>query len=229
MSSLKFIIFFVMFNLLTIAPAISESNGVWNLWVVPNKRTINQGERVEIDFGLTGYGNIDQTKLKIVVYSEQDTLIQRGGEEKAKYDTYAMAFNEKVLPDRFTKSEELVKNSIILISDHNSRFGKLYLWPQSSGNKRLTLNATFVIPDDGWHSAKYEFDYHVNSWVEEHQTTITIVSIIFGLFSISFLPSLGMRLLDRGSKTIPPESSIAGSGCPFNDTHKKKTVKRRLS
>ncbi len=183
--------------LITITPAMSlESKGVWELWVVPNKYTVNQGDRIELVFGLTGYGNIDPSKIKIIAHSEGDTFIQYA-EEEGQYDTYAIAPNKTTSTDRFTKIDERAKDTIITVSDHNSGFGKLFLTPKSPGNKRLTLNATFFVQDDGWHSSKYDFEYHVNTWTEEYQTAITVASIILGLFSISFLPSVGMRLLDR--------------------------------
>lgn len=193
--------FFLFFSLVTINPALSlDSKGAWDLYVVPNKYTINQGERIELVFGLTGYGNIDQSKLKITAYSEADTLIQYG-DYPARYDTFAIAPTIKSPSDRFSKPEEITKGSIILTSDSNSGFDKLFLTPKSSGNKRLTLNATYFIPDDGWHSAKYEFDYHVNTWAEEHQTGIAIFGIIIGLLSISFLPSIGMKILGSNKNT----------------------------
>ncbi|MGC1401337.1 MAG: hypothetical protein WA974_00230 [Thermodesulfobacteriota bacterium] len=183
--------------LISVTPVISvESKGVWELWVVPAKYTINQGERIKLTFGLTGYGNIDQTKIKIIAHSEEDTLIQYG-EDKSQYDTYAIAPNKTSPPNRFTNQDERAKDTIITVSDYNSGFGQLFLTPKSSGNKKFTLYATFFIQDDGWHSARYDFEYHVNTWTEEHQTGITIASIILGLLSISFLPSVGMRLLDR--------------------------------
>lgn len=186
--------------LFTIDPALSlDSKGAWDLYVVPNKYTINQGERVELVFGLTGYGNIDQSKLKITIYSEADTLIQYG-DYPARYDTFAIAPTIKSPSDRFSKPEEITKGSIILASDSNSGFDKLFLTPKSSGNKRLILNATYFIPDDGRHSAKYEFDYHVNTWAEENQTCIIIISIVVGLLSISFLPSLGMYILSPNKR-----------------------------
>ena len=193
--------FLLFFSLFTINPTLAlGSKGAWDLYVVPNKYTINQGERLELVFGLTGYGNIDQSKLKVTVYSEADTLIQYG-DYPARYDTFAIAPTIKSPPDRFSKPEEITKGSIILVSDSNSGFDKLFLTPKSSGNKRLTLNATYFIPDDGWHSAKYEYDYHVNTWAEEHQTGITIFGIIIGVLSISFLPSIGMKILGLDKNT----------------------------
>jgi len=203
--SLVVIGFLLFFSLLTINPALSlDSKGAWDLYVVPNKYTINQGERIELVFGLTGYGNIDQSKLKITVYSEAYTLIQYG-DYPARYDTFAIAPTIKSPSDRFSRPEEITKGSIILASDSNSGFDKIFLTPKSSGNKRLTLNATYFIPDDGWHSAKYDFDYHVNTWAEEHQTGITIFSIVIGVLSVSFLPSIGMKIL--GSDRDTPNKS----------------------
>lgn len=195
MRSLKFVILSTMFTLLASTSAISESKGVWELWVVPNKYNINQGERIELAFGLTGFGNIDQSKLKIIAHSEGDTLIQHG-EEKAMFDTYAIAPNKTSPADRFTKSDERAKNTIITISDYNSEFGKLFLTPKSTGNKKLTLNATYFIPDDGWHSSKYYFEYHVNTWAEENQTFITIISILLAILAIGFLPTFGRWCLE---------------------------------
>ena len=184
----------LIYSLYLITPAFSiDSKGAWDLWVVPNKYTINQGERIELAFGLTGFGHIDQSKLKIIAHSEGDTLIQHG-QEKGQYDTYAIAPNKTSPPDRFTKIDERAKDTIITVSDYDSGFGKLFLTPKSPGNKRLTLNATFFIPNDGWHSAKYEFDYHVNTWAEDHQTGITVISVICTILAVGFIPTLGERL-----------------------------------
>lgn len=190
MRSFKSVIFSAILSLFASTSANSESKGTWELWVVPNKYTINQGERVELAFGLTGYGNIDQSKLKIIAHSEGDTLIQHG-EEKAMFDTYAITPNKTSPDDRFTKTDDRAKGTIITVSDYNSDFGKLFLTPKSTGNKKLTLNATYFIPDDGWHSSNYDFEYHVNTWAEEHQTVITIISILSAILAIGFLPTFG--------------------------------------
>lgn len=195
MRSLMFAILSILITLLASTSAKSESKGIWELWVVPNKYTINQGERIELAFGLTGYGNIDQSKLKIIAHSEGDTLIQHG-EEKAMFDTYAIAPNKTSPADRFTKTDERAKNTIIAVSDYNSDFGKLFLTPKSTGNKKLTLNATYFVLDDGWHSSKYDFEYHVNTWAEEHQTFITIISILSAILAIGFLPTFGSWCLE---------------------------------
>jgi len=193
MKNIKFAIISTIFILFNSTPSLSESKGVWSLWVVPNKYTINQGEWVELTFGLTGFGSIDQSKLKITAYSETGTFIQHG-EENGQYDTYAIAPNMTSPINRFTKAEERAANTIITISDHNSGFGKFFLTPKSPGDKKLTLIATYFVTDDGWHSSRYDFDYHVNTWTEEHQTFITIISILSAILAIGLLPSVGERV-----------------------------------
>lgn len=182
----------------TLSPALSsESNGAWELYVVPEKYTINLGEELKLGFGFTGYGNIDPLRFKVVAYSENDTVIQYKDSRSSKnFNTFTIyPINNDASSTRFTKRQQSVPDyTIALLTDYDSQLDWLKLHPESSGNKKLTLIATYFVQGDGWRTTKCEFDYHVNTRVEEFQTLITVISIILALLSISFLPSVGMRI-----------------------------------
>jgi hypothetical protein len=198
MNIIKLLLILLLASPSIITSAIAApSSGAWNLWLVPEKYTINKGEKLWIDVGLTGCGNIDPLKLKITAYSEMDTLMQEYGKEPPEFSVIAIA-PSKISPlDRFTKKSEREIDTIILASDYNSGFRRFYLCPKSSGNKKLTLIATFFIEPDGWQTAKSEFDYHVNTWTEKHQTGITLTFIFCGILAIGLFPSIGERIVKR--------------------------------
>jgi len=200
--NLKLVIFIIMFNLFSAPAAMSESKGAWELYVIPQKYTINSGEELKLKFGFTGYGDIDPIKLKIVACTEANTVIKY--QDKTSFnnsDTYTTFtlfpnLNNPAYASVFTTKQPQTPNySIALTTDYDSHFDALKLFPKSPGNKKLTLIATYFIKGDGWHTTKYDFEYHVNTLAEEYQTLITIISIVCAVLAIGFLPSFGERCL----------------------------------
>ncbi len=189
--------------LFTALASYCQQKSSWQIWVVPNTYTLYEGDTLKIAFGVTGYGKLDPTNLKIVAYSETNTLIKYN-DNPGQNNIYAIAPNTKASKDRFTKKDQRADpQQIILESDHNSDFGTLFLVPQASGDRKLTLIATYSPDGDSWYTTSREVNYHVNSFVEEHQTLLTLSTIFIGLLAIpvvgSILDSLKAKLNKPGT------------------------------
>jgi|SRR5665213_285335 len=163
--------------------AFGQQKSDWQIWIVPNSYTLDEGDKLNIVFGITGYGPLDPLNLKIIAYTENNTLIQYG-DDPGQYDTYEIAPNEQAPKDRFTKKNAGHPNNIVLQTDQDSQFGHLFLTPQTSGDKKLTLIATYSPDGVSWYTTSREFNYHVNSFSEQHQTVLTIIGIILAFLAI---------------------------------------------
>jgi hypothetical protein len=73
--------------------AFGQQKSDWQIWIVPNSYTLDEGNRLHIVFGITGYGPLDPLNLKISAYSKEDTLIKYG-DNPTQCDTYLIAPNE---------------------------------------------------------------------------------------------------------------------------------------
>ena len=123
--------------------AFGQQKSAWQIWIVPNSYTLDKGDTNEIAFGITGYGPLDPLNLKIVANTEENTLIKYG-DSPFQFDTFLIAPNEQSPKDRFTKKVAKHPNNINLQceGDDPNGFSHLFLTPQTSGDKKLTLIAT---------------------------------------------------------------------------------------
>jgi hypothetical protein len=115
--------------------AFGQQKSDWQIWIVPNAYTLDEGDTLHIAFGITGYGPLDPMNLKVIAYTEENTLIKYG-DNPAQFDTFLIAPTEKAPKDRFTKKVAGYSNSILLQSDSDSQFGHLFLTPKTSGEKK---------------------------------------------------------------------------------------------
>ena len=164
--------------------SICQQKASWQIWIVPNTYTLNCGDTLHVAFGITGYGSLDPIHLKVAAYSEENTLI-KWGNQPGQYEVYIIAPEENAPKDRFTKRDPKAHpHQIILESDHNSEFGCLFLIPKTSGDKKLTLIATYSPDSISWYTTSRELNYHVNSFTERHQIMLAIAGIVVALLAI---------------------------------------------
>lgn len=165
------------------AEVSDSTEGSWEIWLVPNKYTINKGETLVIAYGITGFGDLDPTNIKITAYSEETTLL-RAGKDTAQYDSYTLGLNASTPKDIFRTKRPGFPGYNYLISDQKSDFAKLYVIPSSSGDKKITLIATYLADRMHWKTTSRELNYHVNSWEEQHQTGLTILVLLVAIFTL---------------------------------------------
>ena len=60
----------------------------WEIWFIPKNYSINWHEEQSVLIGITGFGDIDPKKLKITLYSEDDSKIKSHGEVVYKNNIY---------------------------------------------------------------------------------------------------------------------------------------------
>ncbi len=202
MKSLIIILFFGFFTM-----SFCQQKSAWNIWIVPNSYSLNEGDTLKIAFGITGYGSLKPSNLKIVAYTEENTLIKYG-DSPAKYDTYVIAPNENSPSDRFTRKIEGYPNNIILNSDYHSGFGSLLLTPKTSGDKKLILIATYSPDGSSWFTTSREFQYHVNSFYEKYQTELAILGIILAFLAIGPGP-IAISIYNFIKKKINKKGKVA--------------------
>lgn len=177
--------------------SVSQQKSSWQIWIVPNTYNLNEGDTLHLVFGLTGYGPLDPINLKVAAYSEANTLIKYDA-APGQFDTYLIAPDNRAPKDRFTKKDPGANpDQIILQSDHNSEFGHLFLIPKSSGDKKLTLAATYSPDGISWYTTSRDFGYHVNSFTEQYQTLLTLLTIFFGILGIPIVGRLISALESR--------------------------------
>ena len=191
---------FIPFVFFLVSASFAQQKSSWEIWIVSNTYTLNQGETLDMVFGITGYGPLDPVKLKICLYSEENTLIKYG-KEPAQYDTYIIAPSDSAPKDRFTKMDSRTSpNQIVLECDHNSQFGHVFLTPETSGDKRLLMIATYSSDSLSFYTTSREFNYHVNSFTERYQTHLTLSAIFLGLVAIPFVGNLMEFLRNKFKK-----------------------------
>ena len=180
--------------------AFGQQKSDWQIWIIPNSYILDEGDTLHIAFGITGYGPLDPTNLKVIAYTEENTLIKYG-DEPAQFDTYLITPTEQAPKDRFTKKVAGYSNSILLQSDSDSQFGHLFLTPKTSGEKKLTLIATYSPDGVSWDTTSREFNYHVNSFTEKHQTCLTWLAIIGIFAAVCSIPTFSEILKNKLCKT----------------------------
>lgn len=168
------IILFVSLNI----NAVCQQTTSWQIWVIPNKYTINLGDRLDLMFGITGCGSLKH--LKIVSYSEETTMIQYGNENGQYFSYYRVVKSPEKL---FTKKINDGIDTIALLTDLIPPFEKLHLTPKTSGDKKLLMIATYSPDGKNWYTTSRELFYHVNSFVERFQTPLTLFTIFLALIA----------------------------------------------
>jgi hypothetical protein len=163
--------------------AFCQQKSDWQIWIVPNSYTIDRGDKLHVVFGITGYGPLDPRNVKIIAYSEENTLITYTT-NSSQFNTYLVTPGEQTPKDVFTKKVD--PKYIFLESDHSSPFGYMFLTPQTSGDKKLTLIATYSPDGTSWYTTSRELNYHVNSFIEKHQTFLAIAGIALAFLAIPF-------------------------------------------
>ncbi|GEM_PF-5998049 len=199
-----FYIIALLLLMLTTTPCVSYESA-WELWIVPDKYTINTGETIAITFGLSGYGELDPANIKIVAYSEKDTKLSYGDRDSS-YEVILIALKPSTEKNIFRKKIAGYLDYPFLKTDSESPFDKLFIQPSSYGNKKVTLIVTYSIDGKSWQTTSKEFDYHVNSWTEEYQVHLAIFGLIIAFFTLGpgpFAISFG--------KFIANKSNLIGS------------------
>lgn len=161
----------------------------WETWVIPKNYSINWHDEQSLLIGITGYGNVDSKKLKITLYSEDDSKIKTEGEEQYSNNTYILAGDLDNSSYYSKPIDHDVPNHIFLETDQNSLFKKIYIKPGSPGQKKLDMVLTYF-DGEHWVTKKSTFEYKALSFAEKHQTAIIILAIIGGVVALDKLIEL---------------------------------------
>ena len=184
----KFLV--VLFSLINLN-VISQQKSSWQIWVSPLKYTINLKDTMIVAFGLTGYGNLTPSNLKIVAYSEGTTMISF--ENKLKSSIFIIGKDSSITPKNFFNRRN-PNYPLFLETDGSKNFDPIYLIPKESGEKRLLLIATYSPDGTNWYTTSREVSYHVNSWAEQHQGLLIFLGILTSLFALPFIDKLINKL-----------------------------------
>lgn len=161
----------------------------WQVWLIPDKYVIDKNETLKIYFGITGYGKLEPTNMKIGIYSETGTQFHHGS-SPVEYDMYFITPNVDAPKDRFQKIDPKAPKSIILKSDSDSDLGAIFVTPKDDGDKNITFILTYLDENNCWQTSKTEFKYHVNSFSEEYSTALSFLQIIaFAITLLAFVPN----------------------------------------
>lgn len=161
----------------------------WEIWTIPDRYSINWHEEFSILIGVTGYGDVNPNKLKVTLYSENDSKIKSEGESDYKNNTYILAPDPSNNSLLTKKIEHGNGDHIFLNVDQSSAFKKMHIKPGSPGQKRLEIVLTYF--DGGfWVTKKYELNYTVMTFSQKHETSIAAIAIIAGVVSIQSIIGL---------------------------------------
>ncbi len=180
------IIFFLFLNIYTYC------NGAYEIWLIPEKYKINEGESIRVRFGITGYGDIDIYNSKFCIYSEKETLIAIDGSTEKKYEIFTSILNpipgaKTPLYDIYNK--ENVVQGIALKSDYLTDFKDIIAYPRSSGGKKLVFIFTYKSGEE-WKIISKEFNYHVNTWSEKNEKYLSWVYLFGAILTfLAFTPN----------------------------------------
>jgi len=177
----------------------SQQQSSWQIWIIPDRYTINLGDTLKLVLGISGYGELDPINLKITAYSEHNTAITIMGDPSWQYDTYMITSTDKSPKNRFIKKNERYPNSILLHADYDSGFDKLLLKPVTNGDKKLILIATYSPDGKNWYTTSRELSYHVNSWVEKYQTWLAVLSLVSIFLAFPFFNVILSRWFEKRS------------------------------
>ncbi|MBF0553645.1 MAG: hypothetical protein HQK96_03715 [Nitrospirae bacterium] len=155
--------------------------------------------------GLTGYGALDPMNLKIAAYSEITTLLIYGA-GGARYSCMVMGLDSGINQNLFTSKPSNHEYNIFLKSDYSNKiFSTLSVIPKTSGDKKITLIATYSPDGESWYTTSREVSYHVNSWTEKYQTWLAIASLISIILAFPLFNVIISRWLDKRSMRLPKE------------------------
>ncbi len=215
-----FYIIAALLIMLTTATCLSNESA-WELWIVPDKYTINKGETIAITFGLSGYGDLDPANIKIVAYSEKDSKLSYGDRDSS-YEIIFIALKPSTGKNTFREKFDGYPDYLFLKTDSKSPFNKLFIQPSSSGDKKVTLIATYSTDGKSWQVTSKEFDYHVNSWTEEYQVALAVIGLIIAIFTLGPGPFAASF-----AKFITNKSNAIGSKLKKISVSNKKNIKQQ--
>lgn len=173
---------YILLIILPFCFSFSQQKSSWEIWLVPSSYTINKDDSIHIAFGLTGYGPLDPTNIKITVYSDTSTSIINNGQ---RFDTFLFAPKPNTPKNLFSKPDPRADlTQKLLESDYNSGFDKIAVVPRTAGDKKIIFVATYSPDSISWFTTSREFNYHVNSIYEQNQILFTVLGLVLALFAV---------------------------------------------
>ncbi|MDD4603851.1 MAG: hypothetical protein PHF97_08600 [Bacteroidales bacterium] len=182
----------ILIFLLSEINAFSNCNGAYDIWIIPEKYKINEGDSIRIRFGITGYGDIDIYKSKFCIYSEKETLISMEGSMDKRYEIFTSFLTP--IPGAKThlydiNDKENIVQGIVLKSDYLTSFKDVIAFPKTTGDKKLVFIFTYRCGDE-WKTISKEFNYHVNTWSEENEKTLSVIYLFGAILTfLAFTPN----------------------------------------
>ena len=160
----------------------------WTLWVVPKSRSIDVGDSLEFVFGVTGGGYLDPHNLKVLLYSETDSILKPKGESTGEYDTYAILLNKDISKNVFQKINidvpTVANQTILFEAEQQTPFRHMIVTPESPGDKKVKLVLSYKDADGIWRSTSDEFSYHARSFTEQYEKLGFVIAIAAALIGI---------------------------------------------
>ncbi len=201
---MKYFTLIVLFSVSIFA----QSQPSYKIWSVVTNPTLDKGDTLTFDIGLSGNGVIDTKYLKFALYGDATSKIFIKG-NKEPLEILVLHFPELI--SSLFKSDNPVTlpadTTRITVNQHFS------IVPESSGDKTIKVIATYSSDGLVWYTEEAFINFHVNTWYEEYETFLVIIGLLFALVAI-FDPISNVYL-----KLFKKPSQISES---HNTVHKKK-------
>jgi len=170
----------------------SNCNGQYDIWIIPDKYEINEGDSIIVRFGITGFGDIDIYKSKFCIYSEKETLISTEGSTDKKYEIFTSILTPKPYAETHLydiNDKNNIVQGIALKSDYLTSFKDIIAFPKTPGDKKLVFIFTYYCGEE-WKTVSNEFDYHVNTWSEKNDKIVNVFYLLGTILTfLAFTPN----------------------------------------
>jgi len=180
---------FLITALLIALPASAE----WDIWLVPESRTFDPGDRFNITYGISGKGALNPQEVKFTIYAEKDTQLELAEKANKQYQIITSFLKKDTSFGIFSEPAEGIplgeNQDLALRVEHSTPFAKLWVIPESPGDKTLLFVLTYKGPSGEWRTQSRELDYHVSTWYQRNESwiqTIAVIAAILGIWVILF-------------------------------------------
>jgi len=181
MNNILIILSFLIFSL----NLKSEEIPSYRLTVTPSKYIINKNETLKTLINISGYGNIKKSKL--LVYSDINVKINSDTANMVYKTFFSNDFSDFEIEKNRINNYYCSKNADLFgIYGINIEFKpfELRIKTKETGRHIIYAIFTYTYDEKNYYSDKIEFEFYVNTCLDNNQTWLIVLATIIALIGL---------------------------------------------